>query len=80
MPGRAGRELVALDEHHVVPAFCGQVIEDARTNGAATDDYDAGMIYHDAPSLPPAPRQLMRSRRRQYAVMTSSTGRRKPKA
>jgi len=40
VPGRAGRELVAFEEHHIPPPEFGEVIGDAGTDHAATDDDD----------------------------------------
>ena len=38
VPGRAGGELRALDQGHVLPAVLDEVVEDAATDHAATDD------------------------------------------
>ena len=46
VPGRAGGELGALDQHHVRPPFFRQVIERADAYRAASDDHDAGMSFH----------------------------------
>ncbi len=45
VPGRAGGELGALDQHEVVPAALGQVIGDAGADDAAADDDDLGMRF-----------------------------------
>ena len=47
VPGRAGGELGALDQRHILPAFLRQVIERAHAHRAATDDQDPNMRLHE---------------------------------
>jgi hypothetical protein len=51
VPGRAAREFVLLDEHHVAPAQLRQVIEQAAPRHASADDDDSRFIAHG--SRPP---------------------------
>ena len=46
MPGGAGGEPVALDQHHVFPARLGEVIEHRAANHATPDDNDARLRFH----------------------------------
>ena len=46
MPGGARGELQALDQHHILPALLGQVIEHARPDDAAADDDCLRMGFH----------------------------------
>ena len=45
MPGRAGCELLALQQHDVGPAELGQVIGDGAAGHAAADDDDASFLW-----------------------------------
>jgi hypothetical protein len=47
VPGRAGRQLRALDQRDIGPAELAEVIEDARSDDAAADDDDAIVRFHD---------------------------------
>src|SRR6266446_6723321 len=49
VPGRAARELLALEQNDVTPAELDQVIGDAAAGDAATDDDDAGLGHGRAP-------------------------------
>ncbi len=44
VPGRSGREPVALEEHHVGPAEVGEVVRERGTDHATADDDDAGAV------------------------------------
>ncbi len=46
MPGRAGGELVALQQHDIAPPRLGEVIEHAATHHAAADDGHLNMRFH----------------------------------
>ena len=46
VPGGAGGQFRALQQHHVRPAFHGQVVQRADADHAAADDDDAGMSFH----------------------------------
>lgn len=46
MPARPGRQLLALQQHHVAPAKFGQVIEDAAPNNPPADHGDLAMRLH----------------------------------
>jgi hypothetical protein len=46
MPGRAGGELVALEQYHVGPAMPGQMIEHRGADDASADDHDLGVRFH----------------------------------
>jgi len=46
MPGGAGGELVALDQHHIAPAGLGEMVEHAATHHAAADDGHLNMRFH----------------------------------
>ena len=46
MPGRAGGELGLLDEERVDPALVGEVVEDAGSHDAATDDDNPRSVGH----------------------------------
>jgi hypothetical protein len=43
MPGRAGRELAALEQDDVAPASFREVVGDAAADNAAADDDGLGM-------------------------------------
>ena len=47
VPGRAGGQLGALDQHDVLPAALGQMIGDAGADDAAADDDDLCMRFHE---------------------------------
>ena len=47
MPGRARRQLVALDEHDVGPAVPGQMEQHRAADDAASDDHDLRMRFHE---------------------------------
>jgi hypothetical protein len=47
MPGGSGGQFRALEQHDVLPAFFGQVIERADTDHAAADDDHPGMAFHN---------------------------------
>ena len=49
VPGRAGRQLRPLDQHDVLPARLGQVIEHARAHDAAADHRHLHMVPHAKP-------------------------------
>ena len=49
VPGRAARELLALEQDDVAPAELDEVIGDAAAGDAATDDDDAGLGHGRAP-------------------------------
>ena len=46
MPGRAGGQLLALDQHDVGPALLGEVIERRDADDAAADDDRACLSFH----------------------------------
>jgi hypothetical protein len=46
VPGRAGGELVALQQHHLGPAKLGQVIQNGTADQAAADDHCLCMCAH----------------------------------
>jgi hypothetical protein len=46
MPGGAGRELVALEQQHVLPALLGQVVEHRAAHHAAADHHHARTRLH----------------------------------
>ena len=49
MPGRARREPIAFEEHHIGPAQMAQVVRDRRSDDATADDDDAcagGKVAH----------------------------------
>jgi hypothetical protein len=48
VPGRAGGQLVAFQQHHVVPARAGEVIGDRGADGTAADDKGFDMGLHGA--------------------------------
>src|SRR5271156_3684848 len=48
VPRRSRRELIALDEHHVLPTGFGQVVKDAATDDATTDYGNPCMRFHGA--------------------------------
>src|ERR1700675_3808175 len=50
VPRRSGSQLIALDQHHVLPTGFGQVVEDTAADDAAADDGDPCMRFHDASS------------------------------
>jgi hypothetical protein len=51
MPGRAGGQLLPLDQHDIAPAGLGQMIEDAAPDDAAPDDDDLCLSLH-GPDFP----------------------------
>ncbi len=55
MPGRAGGELLALDEHDVAPALLGEMIERADADDPAADDDHPSLRSHDPPLACPCP-------------------------
>ena len=46
VPGRPGRQFLALQQHHVRPALGRQVIERRDADDAAADDHDSRMLRH----------------------------------
>ena len=46
VPGRAGGQLLALDQHHVRPALLGQMIERRDADRAAADHHHARLALH----------------------------------
>lgn len=64
MPGRARGQLVALQQHHVGPAFPGQVVERGAACDAAADDDDLGAGFHGNLRLG----MILRNWRRKAAV------------
>src|SRR4029079_9192699 len=46
VPGRAGGQLAPLEEHHVSPARLREVVQDAGTDDAPTDDDDLSGRLH----------------------------------
>src|SRR4029078_7936996 len=46
VPGRARCQLVALDQHDILPSSLGEMIEDAATDDAAADHYHLRMRFH----------------------------------
>ena len=53
MPARAGGQVLALAEDHVLPAATCQMIENAAADDAATDDHDLTMRFHETRTLIP---------------------------
>jgi len=46
MPGRAAGQLIALQQHDIIPAGAGQMISDRGADGATTDDKGFDMRFH----------------------------------
>src|SRR5271156_6462395 len=46
MPGRSCGQFGPLQQHHIRPAFEGQVVERADADDTAANDDHAGMIFH----------------------------------
>lgn len=44
MPGGAGGELLALQQHHIGDALLGEVIGDRAADDTAADDHDIGAL------------------------------------
>ena len=51
MPGRAGGQLRALDQHDVGPAGAGEVVEHRAADDTAADDYRFDVGFHEVPSV-----------------------------
>ena len=46
MPGRARRQFLPFQQHHVLPPHLGEVIEDGAADHASPDDDDARVTFH----------------------------------
>ncbi len=68
VPGRAGGQLVALEEHGVGPAGLGQRVGDPGADRAAADHHRAHMASSSAASLPIVARLSSGARRRRKAA------------
>ena len=51
VPGRAGGQLVPLQQHHVLPAGLGQMVGDGSADGTTADDESFDVGFHDDLSL-----------------------------
>ena len=47
VPRRSGGQLIALDQHHVLPTGFGQMVKDAATDDATADNGDPCMRFHE---------------------------------